>query len=402
MIGRGRQTLRFAGLALLACAGSPLAAQTVQNSSQPATNSAAASPPPASDTIGPRQLRDFNLGGTVTRRAEPAPTPTPPPTTSARPAATAPASRAPATAAAQPRRAAPRQSSPAATAVAPGPSPDAASPGSSTIIAEPIAAPEAAPISPAPLPEGSGGVPSWPWWLAALVLIGAVAFTFWRQRQARRQPVTAGLGEMLERQPAPAPARAEPRTVPAPPSAPRRPASPIADGGIVSRSLMPNLTFQFTPLRAEFDATGAAALSFELVVLNAGSAPARELLVEAMMLNAGPRQDEEIGYFFKNPVGRGDRIAMVPPLGRVTIRSRVPLPAERLSPLEIEGRKLLVPLVAINALYRSANGEGQQSASFLVGRGGEDGGKMAPFSLDRGARAWTGLSTRQHSAGLQR
>ena len=169
----------------------------------------------------------------------------------------------------------------------------------------------------------------------------------------------------------------------------------------MSRGLKAEIGFEFTPLRAEIDAAGAAMLSFELTVINGGGAPARDVLVEALMVNAGPRQDEEITYFFRNPAARGDRLPMVPPMGRVTLRMRVPLPAERLAPLEIEGRKLLVPLIAVNALYRSVAGEEQKSASFLVGRGGEDGGKMGPFSLDRGPRAWTGLSTRPHSAGLQ-
>ena len=71
-----------------------------------------------------------------------------------------------------------------------------------------------------------------------------------------------------------------------------------------------------------------------------------------------------------------------------------------MAPIEVEGRKLFVPLVAFNALYRWSGGEEQDSASFLVGRGDDDGGKMAPFRLDQGARSWTGLGARaaQHGA----
>lgn len=403
MTGRGRQAYRFALAALLAWAP-PLAAQTVANSAQPATNTTTAAPPPASDTVGPRELRNFNLGGTVTRRAEPEPAPTAAPVT-ARPA--------PRTVPAANDKGPPRQATPRPQAAPPRPSPEPGLAAPAGTAVSDLAPTDAAPTAPSPpivaapaLPDSmTDGMAWWPLWLAALALAASGAFLLWRRQQQR--PVTSGVGEMLERQavPAPAPSAAPPRPATPPATAPapaaRRPVNPVASGGIVSRGLAPNLTFQFTPLRAEIDGNGAALLSFELVVHNAGGAPARELLVEALMVNAGPRQDEEIGYFFKNPVGRGERIALVPPMGKVTIRSRVPLPAERLSPLEIEGRKLLVPLVAINALYRSINGETQQSASFLVGRGGEDGGKMAPFTLDRGARAWTGLSTRQHSAGLQ-
>ena len=66
----------------------------------------------------------------------------------------------------------------------------------------------------------------------------------------------------------------------------------------------------------------------------------------------------------------------------------------------VEGRKLLVPLVAINALYRWSGGDLTDSASFLVGRGDADGGKMAPFRLDLGAPQLVALGARLHSAGL--
>jgi len=63
---------------------------------------------------------------------------------------------------------------------------------------------------------------------------------------------------------------------------------------------------------------------------------------------------------------------------------------------------LLVPLIAINAVYRWSGGELKDSSSFLVGRGEADEGKLAPFRLDRGARSWSGLAARLHSSGLQR
>ncbi len=397
MTGRGRHVWRIALATLLAWAP-PLAAQNVSNSIQPATTTP---PPPASNPIGPKELQNFNLGGTVIRRAEPeaapapAPKPKPPPRRNLAPANTPPAADT------QPvRKAAPR---PEATLPA-SPSTSIAAAPSAVDTPPPLAAPSPAPVAAAPQsPTPAEGKGWWPWWLAALILAMAGGYLLWRRQQPQR-PATAGVGEMADWQ-RPAPLPAAPRDMapqparPAPAAAPR-PVDP-AGGGIVSRGLKPEIGFEFTPLRAEIDAAGAAMLSFELTVVNGGGAPARDVLVEAMMTNAGPRQDDEISHFFRNPLGRGDRLPLVPPMGRVTLRMRVPLPAERLAPLEIEGRKLLVPLVAVNALFRSSQGEGQQSASFLVGRGGQDGGKMGPLSLDRGARVWTGLNTRQHSAGLQ-
>src|SRR5688500_11494729 len=79
-------------------AGAPLAAQD---------NAAASSlPPAAAENIGPRELSNFSLGGTVTRRAEPRPETQVP----ARPAAESPA-RSAATASPAPAPAAERGSS---------------------------------------------------------------------------------------------------------------------------------------------------------------------------------------------------------------------------------------------------------------------------------------------------
>ena len=50
-------------------------------------------------------------------------------------------------------------------------------------------------------------------------------------------------------------------------------------------------------------------IEFELELYNRGSAPARDVLIEASMFNAGADQDQEIGRSSSNPAGEGDRIA---------------------------------------------------------------------------------------------
>ena len=130
-------------------------------------------------------------------------------------------------------------------------------------------------------------------------------------------------------------------------------------------------------------------------LFNSGSAPARAILLEASLFNAGPQQDVQIRGFFENPKAEGNRIATIAPLQRFSINTAVTLPRDQISPLLIEGRPLLVPMIGFNVLYSWSSGKGQSSASYLVGKqtGGE---KLAPFRLDVGARMFRGLVAREH------
>jgi len=138
------------------------------------------------------------------------------------------------------------------------------------------------------------------------------------------------------------------------------------------------------------------AIEFEIVVYNSGSAPARDVLVEAALFNAGPDQDQVIGQFFERPAGPGDRIPVIPPLQRMEFRSTVQLNRDQLRIFEVEGRSLFVPLIGFNAHYRWSGGEGQTSASYVVGRN-TDGEKMAPFLVSQGSKSFRGLGAREHT-----
>jgi hypothetical protein len=198
--------------------------------------------------------------------------------------------------------------------------------------------------------------------------------------------------------PAPTPARAPaPLPTPAAPPAPK----PLA-GGIVASGLKPRVETDLVPLSVATDATGGAVITFDLVIYNRGSAPARDVLIEARLINAGPKVDEDVGLFFLERPAEADRLPVIAPMGQATVRVRVAAPAAKLAPIVVEGRRLLVPIVAINALYRWSGGELTASSSFLVGRGDATAEKLAPFRLDLGARSWTGLAARLHSTGLLR
>ena len=142
-------------------------------------------------------------------------------------------------------------------------------------------------------------------------------------------------------------------------------------------------------------------IEFDVVVYNSGSAPARDVLIEAALFNAGSDQDQVIGQFFERPAGPGDRIAAIPPLQRMEFRHSVKLPREQLRLFEVEGRVLFVPLVGFNAHYRWSGGDGQSSVSYVVGRN-TDGEKMAPFLIGDGPKTYRGLGAREHTLRIRK
>ena len=142
-------------------------------------------------------------------------------------------------------------------------------------------------------------------------------------------------------------------------------------------------------------------IEFEIVVFNSGSAPARDVLVEAALFNAGSDQDQVIGQFFGRPAGPGDRVAFIGPLQRTDFRHSVKLPREQLRLFEVEGRSLFVPLVGFNAHYRWSGGDGQSSASYVVGRN-TDGQKMAPFQVGESPRTFRDLGAREHTLTVRK
>jgi len=403
--------------ALILALSTPVAAQT---SDTPVDVTAA--PTPSADTIGPAQLQNFNLQGTVTRSAE-RPTVNP-----AQPAATQPSAAAPADSAGSPIASGATNRVPESR-VRPS-RPSAAQPSLTTRLGSDNVTPSApldvttnsAPqpsygrdTSPSETPVGaeSGGL-SWPWLAALAALIGGGAFIAWSRRGRRQRHgdpgrlAFAGLVPDAEADPAP-PARPRPDPVPPrgqptprPDPVPPKPApKPASDGMIVSTGLKPQLNVQFQPDRAVVTEQEVL-LQFDVILTNSGSAPARDVLVEAKLVPAYAGQDQEIAAFFQQPQDGGDRMAGIPPLGKVALKSAVRLPIDQLRSFEVEGRTLFVPLVAFNILFRSGAGEGQASASFLVGRGNDEDEKLAPFRLDLGPRIFRGLSARPHSMGLTR
>ena len=372
------------GLLALALAALPAAAQNVVV----VPNNDGPSP---TETVGPPQLRDFNLNGTVTRQAEPPATTRAAPPPTARQVEAAPARQQGQVTRSQPAepqagRAAPAQQAPSVAL----PQPSAVAPPADLPTADP------APVAAAPelaLPgEPGSDFTYWPWLLAGIVAAGGALLLFRRHQQQRGRYAEALAGFDLGAAPEPA---TEPlHRAPVPPVPPKS-----ASTGIVSTRLRPEITIDLLPERAVLDETGAT-IEFQVTVRNNGTAPAREVLIEACMVNAGPAQDQELGAFFAHPVAKGEAIPQIMPMTEILLKSAVRLRPEHMRQYEFQGRKLFVPLVGVNAVYRGPAGPKQTSASYLVGRDG-DGEKMAPFRLDLGPRIFRGLGARTHTLGLR-
>ena len=410
VLDRAKSVAKGVAVAVAWLAAVPAAAQNVSAAAPPSTSNPG--------NIGPGELSNFTLNGTVTRPAD-------------RPAVTAPppTADAPATTTAAPVR----DERPAASAPVPN---SATQPGATDteLFRRPPTLPDASAASsveavPPPtsevvraaVPEASGGFSLWPWIVALFAIGGGGLLWFGRKRRAGQRYAAAGNAPIdILRAPAPAPRpdpivsppagaaapsttarKPLPTTLMPPPSRPEPRPDPIIPGGIVSTGLRPWIDVELTPDRALLDEQGAA-IAFEVTLYNSGSAAARDVIVEAKLLNAGASQDVELSAFFTADSTVSDSIPQIAPYARIPLRSAVRLPRAAISEYDYEGRKLFMPLVAVSVRYRWSSGDGQSAVGFLVGQGAEGQEKLAPLRIDRGARSWNGLGVRRYEKGVRR
>jgi hypothetical protein len=328
---------------------------------------------PAPTTIGPPQLRDFSIQPRQRILTQPPPVQTPPPTIAAPPPVTttpqqragparpAPEARAPAVP--EPRPTVPAtDAAPAATPIPAAPAPQA----------EPGPVTPAAKAAPAPAPESS----AFPWaYLIPAALLALLGFALFRRRRR-----SAEIGEAVEAVVPEVSARASIGARPEP--VPR-----------------PWLELELKAERlASTDAESV--VQFELEIVNAGTAPARNLRVDVKMFNAGQEQDKEIGAFFRI-AGRESTKCSLPGVHAdttVAIKGEVAMARADMRAVVLENKYLFVPVIAVNVLYDWGDGRtGQTSKSYVVGRELEQpSAKMGAFRVDLGPRIWRTVGQRQH------
>jgi hypothetical protein len=341
-----------------------------------------------SNTVGPEQLRDFDLPGT---RSRPAPPPAPAATTTTvPPAATTTAPVSSPSRAAPPPRPAPRPAAP--TLRAPG---SAAAPIVTAAPPSPLPQPEPDPTSfsaPAPssplvvapeAPAAAGPSYAWLWALLAAATLALLVFVGLRTRKTASASGAEAEGALF-REPAPAP---EPEPAPAPDLA----AIPEPETG--PRAW---LETDLIPDRAAATDTEAT-VHFELILRNAGTAPAGNIRIDSRMFNASA--EAEMSAFLDGPIHEqsGSPHISIAPGGELRIASRIAMPREDVREVVVEGRSLFIPVVAINVAYDWAQrGAGRTSKSWLVGReAASPAAKMGAFRLDLGPRIYRSLGRRE-------
>jgi hypothetical protein len=346
----------------------------------------------SSNTIGPPQLKDFSLPGQ--RTTPPAATPpstTPPPT--AAPSTTPPPHTAPVTgrdrttAAPRPstpstRTLRPETAAPVAPTAPPAQGPDAAAPAPLDTApaprSEPV--PQAEDSAPA-VPEAQGASWLWPAAGGLLVLLLGAFFLLRRrragaEREEARDAAREELGAALLGAAEPA---ADPEPEPAAPPAPR-----------------PWIELDIVPERAAATEQEAV-VHYALTLTNQGDAAAGNIRIDPRLFNASA--EGEMMAFFQGPIHEksGSPHVVLAPGASLKLNGQVAMPKADLREIEVAGRRIFVPMVAINVAYDWAEGgSGRTSRSWLVGREAESpSAKMGPFRLDLGPRIYRSVGRRE-------
>jgi len=391
-----------------------------------AAQSNVVAPPPASraDTVGPEQLRNFALPGTQQQAPQdeaPASsrTPTRPATTTTTllppPIRERPSTAAPRDTTAEQQRPATR---PATTVTTP--LPDAGDNGAPAASPAATPAPFPAPTTVTEVPPGAtlpAPAPSFPsantpepasdgddwlkYLLALLVAAGAGgAIAWWWARRGRTDEAEQGFGQLAfaggpaADAPATAPMpRPGPTPTPAPAAAPEAPVR-APSVGIVSSRLRAWLELDLG-LRVAAITDEELVLEVDIVLANSGSAAAREIAVEALLINAGPDQAKEVTTFFARPDADGFAPETVQPMAQMALSATLKMPRGAFTEYAVGGGKVVVPIVALNAGYKAGGTRGRTSAAFLVGRAGADADKLGPFPTDQGAKGFNRLALKR-------
>jgi hypothetical protein len=142
-------------------------------------------------------------------------------------------------------------------------------------------------------------------------------------------------------------------------------------------------------------------VQYALVLTNIGEAAAGNIRIDGRMFNASA--DGEVDAFFAGPIHEvsGSPQVFIKPGESIALQGQIGMKREELHAIEVQGRVIFVPLVAINVAYDWEGGGGRTSTSWLVGRTpSSPEAKMGAFRLDLGPRIYRQVDRREAKKAL--
>jgi hypothetical protein len=267
------------------------------------------------------------------------------------------------------------QRTPVPQTVQPLPRPAAAPVASAT--ASPL--PEVAPVQPqiaaspaaASVPAQPSAPQPWIWALIGAGATAAIGLAGWLLLRRRRPEEESVVPE------------ASAPTPPPPPAPPVRGPSPARVAPPTAPASADPFNIAVQPLRIHIGERELV-IEIELLISNATDAAADGVRLAVAPISASPRQDAEIAAFhagsqlvpstapFDLPVAQGGRMPV-----------RLSLPRDAVHVVDVGGRPMFVPIVAIDLRWRAGLSVRRFATSFMLGAAGQ-GGKLGPIWLDRG------------------
>ncbi|WP_336962266.1 hypothetical protein [Sphingobium aquiterrae] len=244
--------------------------------------------------------------------------------------------------------------------------------------------------------ESGARSPWWPLWLAAGLLgLGLASWLMLRRRrsvpEAEAEWPEAEAETVPVAAPPSAPAKAAPERMapaqrpspaPSPRPTPPAPATPIRAGRI---------EIALTPTSVRATLIGWT-VGYRLILRNPGGAAIYDVRIAMMMANADHEQPARLAAFRAAPVT--DPAHRLPHLAAgetAELGGEVRIDHQALKPLDVAGRAVLIPLVAILVEHPA----GQDMAAFVIGQEhATPGTRMAPFWLDQGLRQYRAVGSR--------
>ncbi|HEY5723745.1 MAG TPA: hypothetical protein VIT45_15645, partial [Allosphingosinicella sp.] len=158
------------------------------------------------------------------------------------------------------------------------------------------------------------------------------------------------------------------------------------------------LELGFVPERAVATDTETI-VHYEMILRNVGEDSARNIRIDTRMFNASAQA--AVAAFLKGPLHEksGSPLVRIAPGAELRLSGQIAMPKEQVKGIEVQGRSIFVPIVAINVAYDwgvdGTPGSGRTSMSWLVGREPETpSDKMGPFRLDVGPRVYRSVGQR--------